>query len=342
MANYKELEGFGVQTLAADPDTPGWVGSIFYNSTEGVFKVVKPGGVTAGTWSSGGSLNTARTGVGAGATGTQDAALVMGGFSPPGSTTTATESYNGSTWTTLPATLNTARMEGGSTGTTTAAIFFQGRSPSTPYSPGSTLNESYNGTSWTEVNDTSVSTFRVGAAGTFSAALTFGGGPDAVGYRNTTESWNGTSWTSANTLNTTRTAIAGTGTQTAALGIVGEIPTPPYGTTAVESWDGTNWTTITGTNTPSNFRAASGIQTSALTFGGNQPPGSSRLALTEFWNGTSWTELADLSTARTELGGAGTSISALAMAGSTAAPAATAATEEWNAPDLVINTLTTS
>jgi hypothetical protein len=309
MANYKELEGFGVQTLAADPDTPGWVGSIFYNSTEGVFKVVKPGGVTAGTWSSGGSLNTARTGVGAGATGTQDAALVMGGFSPPGSTTTATESYNGSTWTTLPATLNTARMEGGSTGTTTAAIFFQGRSPS---------------------------------AGTFSAALTFGGGPDAVGYRNTTESWNGTSWTSANTLNTTRTAIAGTGTQTAALGIVGEIPTPPYGTTAVESWDGTNWTTITGTNTPSNFRAASGIQTSALTFGGNQPPGSSRLALTEFWNGTSWTELADLSTARTELGGAGTSISALAMAGSTAAPAATAATEEWNAPDLVINTLTTS
>jgi hypothetical protein len=37
MANYKELEGFGVQTLAADPDTPGWVGSIFYNSTERSF-----------------------------------------------------------------------------------------------------------------------------------------------------------------------------------------------------------------------------------------------------------------------------------------------------------------
>jgi hypothetical protein len=44
MANYKELEGFGVQTLATDPDTPGWVGSIFYNSTSGTFKVVKPGG----------------------------------------------------------------------------------------------------------------------------------------------------------------------------------------------------------------------------------------------------------------------------------------------------------
>jgi hypothetical protein len=33
---------------------------IFYNSTSGTFKVVKPGGVTAGTWSSGGDLNTGR------------------------------------------------------------------------------------------------------------------------------------------------------------------------------------------------------------------------------------------------------------------------------------------
>jgi hypothetical protein len=56
MANYKELEGFGVQTLAADPDTPGWVGSIFYNSTSGTFKTVKPGGVAAGTWASGGQF----------------------------------------------------------------------------------------------------------------------------------------------------------------------------------------------------------------------------------------------------------------------------------------------
>jgi hypothetical protein len=38
MANYKELEGFGVQTLATDPDSPGWVGSIFYNSTKELLK----------------------------------------------------------------------------------------------------------------------------------------------------------------------------------------------------------------------------------------------------------------------------------------------------------------
>jgi hypothetical protein len=52
MANYKELEGFGVQTLATDPDSAGWVGSIFYNSTSGTFKTVKPGGVAwnLGIW----------------------------------------------------------------------------------------------------------------------------------------------------------------------------------------------------------------------------------------------------------------------------------------------------
>jgi hypothetical protein len=52
MANYKELEGFGVQTLATDPDSAGWIGSIFYNSTSGTFKTVKPGGMAAGTWAS--------------------------------------------------------------------------------------------------------------------------------------------------------------------------------------------------------------------------------------------------------------------------------------------------
>jgi hypothetical protein len=39
---------------------PGSVGQIFYNSTSGTFKTVKPGGLPAGTWASGGDLNTAR------------------------------------------------------------------------------------------------------------------------------------------------------------------------------------------------------------------------------------------------------------------------------------------
>jgi hypothetical protein len=50
MATYKGIKGFSVQTLATDPDNTSWIGSVFYNSTEGVFKVVKPGGVAVGTW----------------------------------------------------------------------------------------------------------------------------------------------------------------------------------------------------------------------------------------------------------------------------------------------------
>jgi hypothetical protein len=60
MTTYKGIQGFGVETLASDPTEPGSVGQIFYNSTSGTFKTVKPGGVSAGTWASGGNLNTAR------------------------------------------------------------------------------------------------------------------------------------------------------------------------------------------------------------------------------------------------------------------------------------------
>jgi hypothetical protein len=54
MATYKGIQGFGVETLASDPTEPGSVGQIFYNSTSGTFKTVKPGGVPVGTWASGG------------------------------------------------------------------------------------------------------------------------------------------------------------------------------------------------------------------------------------------------------------------------------------------------
>jgi hypothetical protein len=37
MADYKGIQGFGVETLASDPTEPGSVGQIFYNSTEWSF-----------------------------------------------------------------------------------------------------------------------------------------------------------------------------------------------------------------------------------------------------------------------------------------------------------------
>jgi hypothetical protein len=82
---------------------------------------------------------------------------------------------------------------------------------------------------------------------------------------------------------------------------------------------------------------AGSSQSSALAFAGFAP---SLSAKTEAWNGSSWTEVNDLSTARDVVNGAGTGVGALCSGGFT--PSATGATEEWTAPDVVINTLTTS
>jgi hypothetical protein len=60
---------------------------------------------------------------------------------------------------------------------------------------------------------------------------------------------------------------------------------------------------------------------------------------TEYWDGTSWTEVAEMATARDTGTGGGTATAAIYAGGS---PGGVANTEEWNAPDLVINTLTTS
>jgi hypothetical protein len=75
---------------------------------------------------------------------------------------------------------------------------------------------------------------------------------------------------------------------------------------------------------------------SGLIVGGTSP----LFTATEFYDGSTWTEVADLATARAGLGGFGTSNLQVQLVEDIIP--ATAATEEWSAPDLVINTLTTS
>jgi hypothetical protein len=126
MTDYKKIQGFEVQTLSSDPTEPGWVGSIFYNSTEGVFKTVKPGGSPVGTWASGGALNTARYRFGGASQGTQNAGLVFGSDSP---TYGQTEEYNGTAWSEQND-LNTGRyISYGGAGTQTACVTAGGYNP---------------------------------------------------------------------------------------------------------------------------------------------------------------------------------------------------------------------
>ena len=80
----------------------------------------------SGTWSAGGVLNTGRDRGAAGLNGTLTSTIYFGGNSPPTTELTATESYDGTSWTTSPASLATARRGLGGAGTGTLALAFGG------------------------------------------------------------------------------------------------------------------------------------------------------------------------------------------------------------------------
>jgi hypothetical protein len=320
MTTYKGIQGFGVQTLATDPDSAGWIGSIFYNSTSGTFKTVKPGGMAAGTWASAASLNTARSS--AAAAGIYTAGLVFGGEPP---TTGKTEAYNGTSWSEQND-LSTTGYNMLGCGLQNGALRHGGYNGS-----GLDVTEEYDGTSWTTGNITPVDiNSHTGSFGTQTAALAVSGNQPpgtVVGVF----AYNGTDWTVSASVNTAKEAAGGFGTTTSGLvtGLSGQ---------GTESWDGTSWTEVAEKNTDrALYGGASGTSnTDGLVYGGT-PPTTGK---TEFWNGTSWTELADMATSRTTAGVGNSSVNALAASG--LIPPVTANTEEWTAPDVVINTLTTS
>ena len=125
MTTYKELFGKYVQNYASDPTSTDAEGQIWYNSTSGTFKTAL-GGV--GAWSSGGSLNTARSAL-AGA-GTQTAGLAFGGRTSPPTNSTATELYNGTSWTSNPTGLSAARNGATGAGGSLSSGWLCGGNPS--------------------------------------------------------------------------------------------------------------------------------------------------------------------------------------------------------------------
>jgi len=203
MATYKEKVGTAVVNYAGN--YPGAVkGELWYDSTNKDFKYQYPNVTAAGSWSTGGSLNTGRAalaGAGAGST----AALMFGGNDGPGG---QTELYNGSSYSEVND-LNTGRSNLGGVGISTAALAFGGYKdvpPDTYYAN----TETWNGTNWTEVNDLNTGRTNISGNGTTTSALGFGGdtGPSQIAN---TESWNGTNWTEVNDLNQARVSLGGAG-----------------------------------------------------------------------------------------------------------------------------------
>ena len=326
MTTFKEIRGTTIEVVSSDPSNPE-TGQIWYNSSSGTLKGYK----AVNAWSSGGNLNTARGGLAASGI-SNTSALVFGGLLAPfpaaGPVTTATESYNGTSWTSVNSMINkrTALFGGG---TQTAAWAAGGYDDLPGGATSYNYTENWNGTSWTASGTINQARNFGGSAGIQTAAIIFGGYRYTPPYQasSATESYNGSAWTTVNSLNQTRYNNSGFGIQTAAITANGYLTTGITNTT--ESWNGTSWTNIPAiTNTLRDGFASSGTQTAGMIFGGYIQPTGPNTGATELWNGTSWTTSpGSMATARRSLTGNGTQNSSLASGGYTTAFVAT--TESW-------------
>ena len=156
MADFSKIKVFKVQTLATDPYASAqasatWAAGNAMNTGRDGFSSfgIQTAAIAAAgyqtptvkdeteqydgtTWTEKGDVNTARR-LSSGA-GTTTAGIIFGGMtgSPaPVAPTGATETWNGSSWATSPASLNSARKNAGSAqqGTTTASLYFAGDAP---------------------------------------------------------------------------------------------------------------------------------------------------------------------------------------------------------------------
>ena len=130
------------------------------------------------TWSPTPSLNTGRDAMlGTSTNGSSTAFLIGGGQdsgTPPSFATTASEEYNGASWTSVNSMNTVRRRLAGAGANNTSGLAFAGKISLGP-DPVTGATEVWNGTNWTEVGDMSVAREYLGSSGTNSSALGFGG-----------------------------------------------------------------------------------------------------------------------------------------------------------------------
>ena len=299
---------------------------------KGAVKATSP----ATTWSSGGSLNTARRdifGIGTGI----PTSMIAGGSNPP--RVANSEQYNGTSWTEVgDLTEGTTSPTNMTNGTPLSAMAAAGNTG--PSQAGVQDSESWNGSSWSNSAELNISAGDRGGSGTGTAAFVFGGtNPSNPNGIADSELYDGTSWSEVNNLNTVKYSQSGVGTPTSSLCINGYDP-GAY-TTDVESWNGTSWTEIANTNNAQGYGGAAGQSNqNALKFGGSGGP-TGFSAFTELWNGSSWTEIGDLSANYAGNAGSGSAASALNSGGGTNPTTFNAVSEEFEG-SLTLQTITVS
>ena len=304
------------------------------------------------SWTETNDLNTGRAyAMGAGTT---TAGILFGGMTGDPSltgNTDVTETWDGTSWSTSPATLNSTRREAGGSGTQTLALCFGGVGP--PSNEKKAVAEAFDGTSWTEVAD--MATARLGGApsklGTQTASFYAGG--DSGSISDATEEftggtsiaqegqvwYNSTSavlkgfaavgpgaWASGTAPPTATYGRGSAGTATAGLQFAGYNNDTTAIALTTETYDGSTWTEVADSSTGGSYCMGCGTQTAAFAAGASSPLSS---ALAQTWDGTSWTAGPAFLTQRYGGGGGGITTSAV-YTGGWMAPGMSDKTEKWD------------
>ena len=178
-------------------------------------------------------------GLGAGSSNTSG--IIFGGENPspggphPGPYFSATEVWDGSSWTEVNE-MNQARygMLGGGA-IYTAAISAGGADPVPSYAA---LTEIWDGTSWTEVSDMNEKRMTGVGFGITTSLIATGGDPQGDSPRTSTELWDGTSWTQLSaTISTENRSQISSGGANASTGVIFGGRTPPANVqNSTEEW----------------------------------------------------------------------------------------------------------
>jgi hypothetical protein len=233
------------------------------------------------TWTSLNSMNTGRALIG----GAGDTSSAIGFGGTPA--TNATETYDGTSWATSPATLGTGREWGGSAGNSSNALYSSGRT-STPVQVSNTeeYNKSINvitAAAWSSGGNMNTSRRAIsGGAGTATAGMSVGGYNTA--QINSTEEYDGSTWTNSGNYPSSLYYLAHGGTQTAAWAAGGGDPVITTG----NNYDGSTWTASGSLPAARKMQGRAGTQTAGVFWSGNDS-GNASTNTTDEYDGSTWT-----------------------------------------------------
>ena len=224
-------------------------------------------------------------------TGSQTAAMSMSGQDATGGPTTATITFDGSSWSSAPA-LNVRRQSAAASAASpfNAVVMFggYGSAPGAPpHIVGAT--EEYDGSSWTNQTAMPTGVQQNSGGGTQTAAIAAGGyGPDGGSIRDLTQFYDGSSWTTGPaTLVAAQQWMGYAGTQTDNFIFGGSSGPASTQTARAQAYDGTAWSTrpSLGTGRYGIRGSVQGTTTSASAFGGLVPSPFTGLTNTEEFTG---------------------------------------------------------